>query len=64
MDTPNHLAAALYFEDRAKRARQETERDRFLLVAQKYRALAKEASDQALDKVQNAPTNGNGARKK
>jgi hypothetical protein len=52
MPASDHLATASYFDGRAKRARHDSERDRFLLIAEKYRALAKEASDRALDKVE------------
>jgi hypothetical protein len=36
----DYRQTALYFEDRAKRARHEDDRVRFLAVAQKYRAMA------------------------
>jgi hypothetical protein len=39
-DRPDHLAAALDFGDRARRARDEGERARLLAVAAKYRELA------------------------
>jgi hypothetical protein len=37
---PNYISTALYFEDRAKRARHQKERERLLAVARKYRDLA------------------------
>ena len=37
---PDHLAAALYFAERAKRTRDEGERARLLAVAAKYREMA------------------------
>ena len=52
MPQRDHLAIASYFERRAQRARLESERGRFLLVARKYRAMAKKASGRALNQVQ------------
>jgi hypothetical protein len=39
-DKPDHLAAALYFAERAKRTRDEGERARLLAVAAKYGEMA------------------------
>jgi hypothetical protein len=39
-DEADHLAAALYFAERAKRTREEGERARLLAVAAKYREMA------------------------
>jgi hypothetical protein len=47
LDGKGYLAAASYFDHRAKRARHEGDRERFLRTAAKYRALAKDASDSA-----------------
>jgi hypothetical protein len=43
----NHLKTAEYFEGRAKRARHENDRVRFLTVAQRYRDKALERQDRA-----------------
>jgi len=56
MPQRDHLAIASYFERRAQRTRLESERERFLLVARKYRAMAKEASGRALNQVQDRAT--------
>jgi hypothetical protein len=40
MIAPNHLTTALYFADRARRARSDDERDRLSAVARRYRVLA------------------------
>jgi hypothetical protein len=47
MAARNYSATASYFEGRAKRARHESERERFLRVAQTYRELAADATDDA-----------------
>jgi hypothetical protein len=45
LDSRGYLAAASYFDHRAKRARHEGERERFLCAAARCRALAKDASE-------------------
>jgi hypothetical protein len=47
MAARDYSATASYFEGRAKRARHESERERFLRMAQTYRELAADASDEA-----------------
>jgi hypothetical protein len=42
------IKTALYFEDRARRTRSETDRARFLVVARKYRDLAAKREDDQL----------------
>jgi hypothetical protein len=55
-DQPDYAVTALYFERRAKTARNERERDHFLEVARSYRDLARQVAERGSSARPDEPT--------